>query len=124
MLLPIIAIVAALSGPMQAFAAENSQAVLGVVTRAPALSGVQLNPQDVVPEVVALGIQPIILKVKTPKVAKLSYPEDQYVLQIVIGKVSAHQFAQLKALYGNTSQVAYSASRSYDLIDFLQFGGL
>ncbi|MBS1970220.1 MAG: hypothetical protein JSU04_07920 [Bdellovibrionales bacterium] len=94
-------------------------AVATSVAQTSGVSALQLNPQDVVPEVVALGITPVIYKVTTPQLQKLSYNEDKYALQINIGHVTAEQFAKLKSLYGNFSQVPYDSNKAYDLVDFL-----
>lgn len=82
-------------------------------------SGVLLNAADVVPEIVALGLQPQVYKVTTSQLQKLDYDQDKYVLQINIGRVSAEQFAKLHAMYGGQSQVPYNANKAYNLIDFL-----
>lgn len=94
-------------------------AMAAPASKASGVSAIQLNPQDVVPEIVALGISPVIYKVTTPQLQKLSYNEDKYALQINIGRVTAEQFAKLKAIYGNFSNVPYDSNKAYDLVDFL-----
>jgi hypothetical protein len=91
-----------------------------ILSAAQSLAALQeLNPLDVVPEIVAIGIQPKVQKISIKKLSRLSDPLDQYYLNIKIGSVSPEQFIQLKALYGNLSQVPYEAQKNYNLIDFL-----
>lgn len=79
----------------------------------------QLDPSQIVPEVVALGITPTITKEVDKKLLDLEYSEDQYFLRINIGKVSPQQFEELIALYGGKSQVPYNPDKNYDFTDFL-----
>lgn len=102
---------------LSAFPATASAAV--TASQRAQASGVLLNAADVVPEILALGLQPQVYKVTTSQLKNLSYDQDKYVLQINIGRVTPEQFAKLHAMYGGQSQVTYDANKAYNLIDFL-----
>lgn len=70
-------------------------------------------------ELKPLGILPVIQKRSAQKFSNLEFPEDRYVLDIKLGKLTQTQFNQLKARFGATSQVPYQANRIYELTDFL-----
>ncbi|WP_413290712.1 hypothetical protein [Bdellovibrio sp. HCB337] len=114
-----MAVLMVLANPALSLATEKVFSDQNLVIRNLAQAGIQLNAKDVVPEIVDLGIQPTVLKITPARLQKLSYKEDQYILQITIGRITADQFSKLKALYGGYSQVPYDQNRSYDLIDFL-----
>lgn len=89
-----------------------------------ALTQIPVDPQTVVPEIVALGILPEVYKMRATSLTEsrlknLTYLQDRYLLSVGIGRVNAQQFAKLKALYGGLSAVSYDSQRNYNLIDFL-----
>ncbi|WP_413582391.1 hypothetical protein [Bdellovibrio sp. HCB288] len=83
------------------------------------MKGIQLDANAVVPEIVALGIQPQVYKVMPPRLKEQSYEEDQYVLHIILGHLTVDQFEELNSLYGAHSFVQYDSKKNYNLIDFL-----
>ncbi|MBO9667716.1 MAG: hypothetical protein J7501_12990 [Bdellovibrio sp.] len=98
--------------PHVSFAASSSDSQTGI-------KGIQLDANTVVPELVALGIQPQVYKIMPPRLQEQDYPEDQYVLQITLGTLTVDQFTKLKSMYGANSFVQYNAQKNYNLIDFL-----
>lgn len=74
---------------------------------------------SVAPELEALGLRPEIVKRVDPRLKKLFEPEDQYFLEVKLGKITRAQYDGLMDLYGRKSKVPYDANRAYDLLDFL-----
>lgn len=79
----------------------------------------RLNAKDVVPELVAMGLNPVVYKHTDRRQLKLSEPEDRYYLEIRFGNLSRGQYNALMAHFGNASQVPYNATRDYELLDFV-----
>lgn len=79
----------------------------------------QLNPADVVPEIVNAGIHAEVTKYTDPRFANLNEAEDRYYLDIRLGKLSRGQYDLLRGMYGTRNFMTYSAERDYNLLDFL-----
>lgn len=71
------------------------------------------------PELKKLGIAHTITKKTSARLQKLSAVEDQYYIDVQLGKLTQANFSSLKALFNNRSAVPFTAERSYNLIDFL-----
>lgn len=65
------------------------------------------------------GISVSVEKVFPEEIKAAEFEEDQYVLNIEIGKIDRSKFDLLKALYNNSSKVKFNSDREYDLQDFL-----
>lgn len=79
----------------------------------------RLKASEVVPEFVAMGLNPEVYKQVDRRQLELYEEEDKYYLEIRFGKLTSDQFDSLKAYFGGFSQVTYSPEREYDLLDFL-----
>lgn len=70
-------------------------------------------------ELKPMGITPMIQKRSPVQLKNLEFPEDQYLLDIKLGKLTDVQFNKLNARFGALSKVPYQATRVYELADFL-----
>lgn len=68
----------------------------------------------------ALGLKNVsVSKIKPTRLQDLRENEDQYYLEVKFGKLTRPEFTMLKNKFGHFSQVPYSSSRNYQLLDFL-----
>jgi hypothetical protein len=80
----------------------------------------ELQPEEVVPELVALGLRQIVVeKHYHRRLSKLLDHEDRYFLVIRLGRLTKKQFDRVRALYGGYPGIAYERDREYRLKDFM-----
>lgn len=73
----------------------------------------------VIQDFAQFGIAAQVRKLQSPRLEKLEYSEDKYYLEVTLGRLTQDQYKAMRALYGNISQVPYSATKVYDLLDFV-----
>lgn len=85
----------------------------------PLVSQVAVAQASSISDFARYGIQAQVTKKTDPRLKNLEYAEDQYYLEVNLGRLSRTQFDAMKAHFKNVSQVPYNPKKEYDLTDFL-----
>lgn len=93
--------------------------ILMATASLPSQAQVELPANKIVPELISLGLRPIVRKMVDKRLLKLENQEDQYFLEVRLGKLTKNEFEKLKSHFKNVSGVTYSPTRDYELTDFL-----
>jgi hypothetical protein len=84
-----------------------------------ALAQVAVAQTSTIADFAKFGIQAQVTKKSDARLQNLEHKEDQYYLEVKLGRLSQEQYRAMLALYGNSSRVPFDSAKEYDLIDFL-----
>lgn len=85
----------------------------------PFLAQVAVAQTSTISDFANYGIQARVTQKSDARLQKLEYKEDQYYLEVKLGRLSQSQYQSMLTHFGNSSRVPYDAAKEYDLIDFL-----